>query len=113
MPNIEESWLLTHPTEELSAGGAKVLRRFTQYPIRTLEQAIHTHYRPFLNPSNQPILYFNFPFSSLDMDLPSREFIRFQALGSDQITVLAEASSYSELGKYIGISNVTARNNMD
>jgi len=42
-----------------------------------------------------------------------QELSRFQALGSDKLTVLAESSSFNGLGKYVGITNVTARNNMD
>lgn len=105
--------MLAHPTDELSAGGSKILRGFTQYPARLLEQCIHSHYRPLLNPTDQHIIYFNFTFSPSDMDIGLQELSRFQALGSDKLTVLAESSSFSELGKYVGISNVTARNNMD
>lgn len=100
-------------SEEISAGGAKVLRAFTQYPARVLEQCIHTQYSPFLNRGSHNIIFYNFKYSSIDMEISSRYLNRYQALGPDMITVLAESDSFNSLGKYIGLSNVTIRNNMD
>lgn len=100
-------------SEEISAGGAKVLRAFTQYPTRVLEQSIHTQYSPFLNPGSHNIVYFNFKYAPMDMETSVRTLDRYQAIGPDMLTVLAEANSYTALGKYIELSNVSVRNNMD
>jgi hypothetical protein len=100
-------------TLEISAGAAKTLRAFTQYPTRVLEQCLHTHYSPLLNPSSNPIIFYNFRYSPLDMGIPSGSLNRYQAISSDMVTVLVESSSFNSLAKYIGLSNVTVRNNMD
>ena len=47
------------------------------------------------------------------MEVPYRSLDRYQALAFDKLTVLAEANSYRELGSFVGLSNVTVRNNMD
>lgn len=104
----------SNSSEELSAGGAKILRAITQYPTRVLEQCLHSHYKPYLNSGNDyHIIFYNFSFSPEDMLVTSRTLDRYQALDSDKLTVLAEASSFNELAKYIGLSNVSVRNNMD
>ncbi len=100
-------------SEELSVGGAKILRAFTQYPIRVLEQCIHSHYKPYLNPTTNSIIFFNFNFDPHDMNLASESLHRYQALASDKITVLAECDSFNSLGKAINVSNVSVRNNMN
>jgi len=113
MPNIELMWMKDYSTEELSLGGAKVLRAFAQYSTRVLEQCIHTQFSPYLNPGNHEIVFFNTSYSSNDMLVYSRALERYLALGPDQLTVLAESDSYNNLGKLIGLSNVSVRNNMN
>lgn len=113
MPNLETNWMMLNSPQELSAGAAKVLRGITQYPARLFEQCLHTQYKPFLNQGDQHIIFFNFPFSTVDMETSSRTLHRYQALASDQVTVLAEAGSYNELSKLINLSNISVRNNMN
>lgn len=114
LPNLEILWMKSNSSDELSAGSAKLLRAITQYPTRVLEQCLNSHYKPYLNSgNNSQIIFYNFAFSPSDMDVTSRTLDRYQALASDKATILAEAGSYNELAKYIGLSNVSVRNNMN
>lgn len=115
LPNLETSWMKNNSVDTLSAGADKVLQCVTQYPTRILEQCLLTHYRPYLNAEGKPynVIFFNTNFSPEDMSVTSQSLARYQALALDKVTVLAEANSYNELAKYIGLSNVAVRNNMN
>ncbi|OFQ97073.1 hypothetical protein HMPREF2909_08665 [Alloscardovia sp. HMSC034E08] len=115
LPNLETVWMKNNSMDTLSAGADKVLQCVTQYPTRILEQCLLTHYRPYLNAEGKPynVIFFNTNFSPEDMSVTSQSLARYQALALDKVTVLAEANSYNELAKYIGLSNVAVRNNMN
>ena len=57
--------------------------------------------------------FFNFNFDASDMTQSLESLHIYQALDNTKAIVLAEASSYNELAKSIGISNVSVRNNMN
>jgi hypothetical protein len=98
---------------KISLGATNVLRGFAQLPIRMLEQAMMDKYCPSMNPGNNLVLFFNFPFDLADFSVPVTFSTTYQAFDSTMSTILVESNSYNSLSKLVGLSNVSVRNNMD
>jgi len=110
--NIVLDWDSAHSLHELSIGARKTLVGFAQFPIRVLEQAMMDQYKPTLNGLSHSVLYFNFSWSQEEFDMAPDSLKIYQALDSNMV-VRSTANSYVQLGKQIGLSNVTVRNKMN
>ena len=91
----------------ISIGANKTLTGYTQYPLRFIEQAIIDKYTPTLNQSGYKVNYFNFDIPASSFNKPPDQESIYQALNSDITKVLAQATSYNQLSKLVGLSNVT------
>lgn len=112
-PNLVHNWNISNISSDMSLGASKVLRGFAQFPLRVLEQGMMDKYSPALNPSTGDVIYFNFSYLGEDFGLPLSSSKQYLAFDSTMTKVLAQSDSYNSLGKLIGLSNVSVRNNMN
>lgn len=111
--NLVHNWSVNNVGSDMSLGASKVLRGFAQFPLRVLEQGMMDKYSPALNPNTGDVIYFNFSYQQEDFGLPVNSSKQYQAFDSTMTKVLAQSDSYNSLGKLVGLSNVTVRNNID
>jgi hypothetical protein len=112
-PNLIHNWNIDNISSNLSLGGSKILRGFSQFSLRVLEQSMMDKYTPSMNPYTGTVSFFNFAFSTEDLIKPLSSTNVYQAFDSSMTDVLAEANSYNKLGKLVGLSNVSVRNTMN
>nr|YP_007475441.1 hypothetical protein H888_mgp04 [Microbotryum cf. violaceum BFL-2013]AGE14654.1 hypothetical protein [Microbotryum cf. violaceum BFL-2013] len=112
-PNIVHNWHVDHSTLDISLGGSKALRGFSQLSIRVLEQAMMDKYSPSMNPNAGQVIFFNFSLSVEELKEPLSTVKSYKAFDSSMTKVLAQSNSYNSLGPLVGLSNVSVRNNMD
>jgi hypothetical protein len=112
-PNLVHDWSLDSNSLNMSLGASKVLRGFTQFHIRVLEQAMMDKYTPYMNSNTSNVIFFNFAFSNDDFNAPLSTGKIYQAFDSSMTKILATTGSYNKLGKLVGLSNVSVRNAMN
>lgn len=75
--SIYQEWYKSQPTVKLSKGGKNLIRAFSQFPIRLLEQALIDKYRPSLNRTGS-VLFFNY---NLEVEDFNRNLLSGDSIG--------------------------------
>nr|UEV87049.1 hypothetical protein [Grifola frondosa] len=106
-PNVYQEWHKQYPLVKLSKGGHNLLRAFSLYSARILEQAVLDFYKPFLNDFNI-VSFFNFSLIPNDFLKDQPDNI-YQVWDIELNNLILTSNSLKDLAHRIGIARSTVK----